>query len=77
MNAVFIICNVITGRATTLAPSPELAEREFDRLKKHRPEWVIAEFPKALGIGLQNFTTFPKSMIYNGVALYANRKAGK
>ena len=77
--AVFIICNAVTGEATTLTRTPETAEhwlRYVDPyFKRKGPEWVIAEFPVILGIDLFTFKNFPKSMIWTGVALYGNRKA--
>lgn len=75
----FFIVNVVTGKATSSAPTREGIERIFNYtdayFKKRGPEQVICEFSPALGINLLNFGMFPKSMIWDGVATFAKGKA--
>lgn len=74
----YFICNVVTGKASVRAPSRELVERAYhyqdNYFPKRGPEQVICRFSKALGINLLNFHTFPKSLIWDGVANYARGK---
>lgn len=74
----YFICNVSTGQATVRAPSRELIERAYNHtdayFRKRGPEQVICQFSKSLGITLLNFKMFPKSMIWDGVAMYARGK---
>jgi len=77
---IFFICNTITGKATVSSKTVEGIERSFtyrDSFIKRGPEQVICEFSDAIGINLSNFTMFPKTMIWDGVATYAKRKALK
>lgn len=77
MTSTFCICNLVTGECTTTAPTPELIERAYHAAwaPKRGPEQVIAEFPAAFGVTIHNFNTFPSTMVYDGIALYARRKA--
>lgn len=74
----FFIVNTVTGAATVSAPTREVAEAKLRYSDKFIPkkgvEWAICEFSPALGITLLNFHQFPKSMIWDGVALYARNK---
>lgn len=75
MTNTFFLVNTITGQATISAPTREIAEAKRNYSDKFIPkkgvEWMICEFPASLGITLRNFNMFPKSMIWDGVALYA------
>lgn len=76
MTSTFCICNLVTGECTVTAPTPELIERAYHAAwaPKRGPEQVIAEFPAAFGVTIHNFNTFPSTMVYDGIALYARRK---
>lgn len=76
----FMICNMVTGECTVEAPTPELIERTYHYTDAwHKPrgiEQVIVEIPKVYGLNIHTYRQFPRNMIFDGVALYAKRKAG-
>lgn len=75
----YFLVNSITGEATSSAPTRAGIERIRNYSdafwRKKGPEWVICEFSDALGINLLNFKQFPKSMIWDGVTIYARGAA--
>lgn len=75
----FLICNIISGECTVAAPTPELIEREFNRVDAyHKPrgaDQMICEVPDVLGVNLTNYRQFPRNMIFDGIATWAKRKA--
>lgn len=77
MSSTFCIVNVTSGECTTTAPTPEMIERAYHArwAPPRGPEQVIAEFPAAYGVTINNFKQFPPNMVYDGVAMYAKRKA--
>lgn len=75
---IFFICNTVTGQATTSGPTAEQIEHAYHArwAGKRSPVEMICEFSRMLGITIHNFSDFPRSMIWDGVATYAKRKAG-
>lgn len=78
-DATFMICNMITGQCTVEAPTPELIQHVFDYTDAWTPprgiEQVICEIPMVYGCNLHTYKMFPRNMIFDGVAIYAKRRA--
>lgn len=77
----FFIGNVVTGELTVQAPNAEQIEKVFGYTDTWTPkrgiEQVIVEIPRSYGVTLSNYRQFPRNMIFDGVARFAQRKANE